>query len=321
METKHWLVTLLDESNQTVGIQLLKSLKADEAFTASASIIAGAHRGSYAEFGSQEAAQVVSFLLDKHGLIGAAETPIALPEDGFTQMKYTIWIHASHFKTADKVHAIVQEAEEFLICAAFKYDEFGHGEIIDKGFLTDYSETRYPERRSYLEPDEFFHKEFPPLDETILKSKGFGLNTTISGIDFSRLPKINLINIPLEVADWLIKMLDANGQIVSISVLKGMPKEAANGWLTNMMGSGVKWTMSELGTKEAIEIVDFVLKKNGVEGKANFTIGPVNKDGIKDKFIVMATIADDSNPQAVAAAVNEGHLNMVAIMTPQSLRG
>ena len=323
MERKHWLVRLFDESNETVGIQLLKNLTAEEALTASASIIAGAHRGSYAEFGPQEATQVISFLLAKHGLVGITQTPIALPEDVFTESKCAVWIHASPVKTGDKVHAIAQETEEFLICAAFKYEEFGCKDTIGEKFLTDFPKTRYPERRLYGESDEIFNKEFPVFDEKILKPEGDGVNLFgLDGLDLSRFSKMKFIDMPAaEASDWLIRMLDVNSQIVSLSVLKGMREADARGWLTCILGAGSKWSMTELGSQEAIEVVNFALKKHGVEGKGEFAIGPMAKQGIKDKFIVMATIAENSDLQAIAAAVREGHLNMVAIMTPKSLLG
>jgi len=271
----------------------------------------------------QEATQVISFLLAKHGLIGITQTPIALPEDVFTESKYAVWIHASPINTLAKVQAIAKEAEEFLIVAAFKYDEFGRKDFSENELFTDFPEMRYPEHRVYHGPNEIFSKELPVFDEKILKSDGDGINLLgLDGIDLSRFSKMKFIDMPAaEASDWLIRMLDANGQNVSLSVLKGMREADARGWLTNILGAGSKWSMAELGSQEAIEVVNFALKKHGVEGKGKFAIGPMVKQGIKDKFIVMATIAENSDPQAIVAAVREGHLNMVAIMTPKSLLG
>lgn len=73
------------------------------------------------------------------------------------------------------------------------------------------------------------------FDEKILKPEGDGIN--LLGLDLSRFSKMKFIDMPAaEVSDWLIRMLDANGQIVSLSVLKGMREADARGWLTNILG-------------------------------------------------------------------------------------
>ena len=125
MNKKNWLVRTYDENDNVLTVQLLKGLTTEEAYVESAAIVAGAFRGSSAEFGMREAEDIVNFLMAKHSLGGKAEKSITLPEDETRGTIFTVWISVAFPSDYKVVQEVIKEAEEYLITVVMQlFDEF-----------------------------------------------------------------------------------------------------------------------------------------------------------------------------------------------------